>query len=111
MYAHTHTHTHRTTTLYDTEYDEHKNVYILFFVLDMLLLETKEKSQVLFFSKNYNYNLASLHCISTYYIPSLNLLLLFSEIVLISSRVKYFTGDDITISYFTSDNMTFAVTS
>ena len=39
-----------------------------------------------------------------YYIPSLNLLLFFSEIVLISSRVKYFTSDDITFSYFTSDD-------
>ena len=46
-----------------------------------------------------------------YYIPSLNLLLFFSEIVLISSRVKYFISDDITFSYFTSDDMTFAVIS
>ena len=46
-----------------------------------------------------------------YYIPSLNLLLFFSEIVLISSIVKYFTSDNITFSYLTSDDMTFAVTS
>ena len=48
---------------------------------------------------------------SIYYIPCINLLLFFSEIVLISSRVKYFTRDNITFSYFTSDDMVFAVTS
>ena len=31
-------------------------------------------------------------------------ILFFSEIVLISSRVKYFTSDNITFSYFTSDD-------
>ena len=44
--------------------------------------------------------------IKLYYIPSLNLLLFFSEMVLISSRVKYLTSDDITFLYFTSDDMT-----
>ena len=37
--------------------------------------------------------------------------LVFSEIVFISSRVKYFTSYIMTFSYFTSDDMTFAVTS
>ena len=35
-------------------------------------------------------------------------LLFFSEIVLILSRVTYFTSDDITISYFTCDDRTFS---
>ena len=41
-----------------------------------------------------------------YIVPCINLLLCFSEIVLISSRVKYSSSDDITFSYFTIDDMT-----
>ena len=40
-----------------------------------------------------------------YYIPNINFLLLCSEIVLVSSGVKYFTSDDMTFLYFTSDDM------
>ena len=46
-----------------------------------------------------------------YYIPSVKLPLVFSEIVFISLRVKCFTSDDMTFSYVTSDDMAFAVTS
>ena len=38
-----------------------------------------------------------------YYIPNINFLFFSSEIVLVSSGVKYFTSDDMAFSYFTSD--------
>ena len=38
-----------------------------------------------------------------YYIPNINFLFFSSEIVLVSSGVKYFTSDDMAFSYFTGD--------